>query len=334
MGFDSQKILRASRLSLVIIITFLTTWYFQIPEGEWALITACIVLFEYTTVGGVLTKSYLRFLATFSSAIYSIIVIYFFDNNVYVNMIAAVGGLFVYTYYFMDGKQSYVGILGSVTLTIMLFNYSNIDAAILRPFNIAIGIAIAVIVLRFFYPEYARNRVLVTHADFIEHLIQIVNNFLDAEQSLEKVKADYLMYENKLIADISTFNRYVDESKIETKKTPEFVLKNIRAFGHLKRIYRLLSVLIYHIATEDIRANRQLHENLVVVIHQLQSIKSHILNSRLDECLLVQDIYWDKQQNNEILFVKALFTGIIQETHLFYAEIIQINHIMSTHYAH
>lgn len=327
MGFDHQKILRTSRLSIVIIITFLITWYFQVPEGEWALITACIVLFEYTTLGGVLTKSYLRFLATFSSAVYSVLVIYFFDNNVYINMLAAIAGLFFYTYYFMDSKQSYVGILGSVTLTIMLFNYNNIDAAILRPFNIAIGIIIALVVLRFFYPEYARDRFFATHADFIENLITIIQNFLDPEKSLEEIKAEYLIYEDKLIADIARFGRYGEESRIETKATPEFVPQNIAAFSHLKRIYRLLSVLIYHVVTEETRLTPSLQKNLSLLIEKLTFLK-RLISYPLSKNKI--DLHWETDLNNS--FVNALFSGIFQETSLFYNNIIEINKTILTYH--
>ncbi len=314
------------------------TWYFQVPEGEWALITACIVLFEYTTVGGVLTKSYLRFLATFTSAIYSILVIYFFDNNPLVNIIAAIAGLFLYSYFFMDGKQSYVGILGSVTLTIMLFNYNNIDAAILRPFNIIIGIIIAVVTLRFFYPEYARDRVMKAQADFILNLIQMLQNFLDTHKTLEVVKAEYLDYENKLIAGVASFNRYIEEAKIETKKMPLFITGNISIFGHAKRIYRLLSVLIYHLATDEIRTNSLIRENINEIIQRLETMRSCVLDPKFKKPIETE-IHWDQSKGTigledtqnpaqhsiaEYAFVISLFEGIINEIKLFTLELANI----------
>ena len=74
MGLDRQKIIRTLRLSLTCIFLFLMTWYYQVPESAWSLITIFFVMYEYDTVGGVFRKSVLRFTGTTLSAVYGVIV--------------------------------------------------------------------------------------------------------------------------------------------------------------------------------------------------------------------------------------------------------------------
>ncbi|MCW8396095.1 FUSC family protein [Legionella sp. PATHC039] len=87
------------RLSLTCIFLFLITWYYQAPESAWTLVTIWFVMYEYSTVGVVLTKSFLRFAGTALSAIYGMIVVHFFANSPLINIMALVPGLFLYTYF-------------------------------------------------------------------------------------------------------------------------------------------------------------------------------------------------------------------------------------------
>jgi uncharacterized membrane protein YccC len=107
-------------------------------------------MYEYTTVGGVLNKSKLRFVGTVFSAVYGIIIIYFGGNDPLINIFALIVGLFFYTYWFMGNDKTYTGTIGAVTLTIVLLNYNEVDVAILRVFNVILGILASVFMIRFF----------------------------------------------------------------------------------------------------------------------------------------------------------------------------------------
>ena len=61
MGIDREKTIRTMRLALTCIFLFFISWYYEIPESVWSLITIWFVMYEYNTVGGVLNKSMLRF---------------------------------------------------------------------------------------------------------------------------------------------------------------------------------------------------------------------------------------------------------------------------------
>ena len=55
-------------------------------------------------------------MATLSAAIYSIIFIYFFANIAILDLLALIGGVFLYAYFLMNGKFQYGGFLGNLTL--------------------------------------------------------------------------------------------------------------------------------------------------------------------------------------------------------------------------
>lgn len=333
VGLDTIKIIRTSRLCMAFLITFFLTWYFEIPEKGWCFITLIVVLYEYTTVGGVLSKSWLRFAGTFSAAIYSMIIIYFFDNNAVINMIALMAGSFVYAFFFMTGNRTYIGLLGTITLTIMLINYNNIDATVLRPMNISIGIAISILTLLFFYPQYARDHVIRIQDDLLLQLVNMLNVFLDKDCDFNKVREAYLIYERTLLADIADYNRYNQEALFETKKVPEFHNKSLLALACTKRIYHLVSVFVFHLANDELRGSDLIHNNITAIRNYLQEVrkkfdcdshkKIHITKLKLDTA---------NSSEKPAVFLHLLFLETDRELSLLNKTLEEILLIRSNHY--
>lgn len=281
MGFDSQKLLRSTRLSLAYLIIFWITTYLVIPEPGWCYVTALSILFEYSTVGGVLTKSFLRIAATLSAAVYSIIIVYFFANIAILNLIALIIGIFLYAYFFMGSKFQYGGFLGNLTLVMMLINYNNLDIVVLRPFNIIIGLIIALSLMRYFYPQYARDLVIKTLAEMLLQLINVLDAFLDKSQSVQTVKDHFLEYENKFLASLTNFNRFNDEARFETRKVPAYTSKNAEALSYTKRIYHLISVFVFHLANDELRSHVIINDNIIQVRDYLHALRIRLLNVEL-----------------------------------------------------
>ena len=121
-----------------------------------------------------------------------------------INMIAFVAGVFVYMYYFLDGDKTYIAVIGSVTLSIVLLNHNDLDSAMLRTFNIIIGILASMFMIRFFYPQFAKDEVIEAQINFTRQLSNIVESYLDPSKSLVTVKDDYLKFEN-YAGDIEKF---------------------------------------------------------------------------------------------------------------------------------
>lgn len=321
MVIDQQKTIRTLRLSLTCILLFFITWYFEVPEYSWTLITIWFVMFEYTTVGGVFTKGKLRFLGTFFSAAYGLIIIYFCGNNAVVNMLALIPGLFVYAYFFMVGDKVYVGTIGATTLTIVLFNYNDIDLALLRLFNIMIGITGAMFMIRFFYPQFAKDKLIEVELDLIKLFSHILDNYLDETISLAMLKKDYLAHEHKFIDLFSLFQRYVMEATIETRRMPQLIPCQLDVIGHIRHLFRLFSVFVYYLTTDSMRKDPYIRENLALLLSAFRDMEQ-ILNYgeiRGEQCLLVTgDIepheFSENMQNS--VAISTVLTTMRQEAFL------------------
>lgn len=248
---------------------FLLTWYYQLPEREWSLITVWFVMSEYTAVGGVLKKSFYRFAGTFLSALYGMIIIYFFDNNVMINILALTAGVFFYMHYFIEGEKTYIGVIGCVTLTIVLLNHNDLDAALLRSFNIIIGILASVFMIRFFYPRYAYDNVIEEQLNFVKQLATALDTYLDPDKTFVMVQADYQRIEKNIITHLATFDRHLSEARLETLTTPSFLIANQIAIEHVRHLFRLLSVLIQYLATDELRLNTTINYMLFEVLQRL-----------------------------------------------------------------
>lgn len=323
---DRQKIIRILRLCLTCILLFFITWYYQVPESSWGLITIWFVMFEYSTVGGVYTKSFLRFAGTGLSALYGIIIIYFCSNNPVINALALIPGIFIYSYYFMGGEKTYIGTIGAVTLTIALLNYNKIDLALLRIFNVIIGILASMFMMRFFFPQYARDRLIEVQINLIKQLSCPIKDYLNPGRSLSSVKVAMVEGEKKILENISLFARYLSESKIETKKTPNFIIHNAAALNHIRKIFRLISVFICNIATDTIRSD----EIVSYKIHQILLSFQNIL--RQMDCNESMDIFNIDAIPDECMeFVKVLLEDISNEIALLDNEVKQILEIYRTY---
>jgi energy-converting hydrogenase Eha subunit B len=301
MGIDQQKAIRTLRLSLTCIFLFLITWYYEVPESAWTLITIWFVMYEYNTVGGVFTKSMLRFTGTTLSAVYGIVIVYCCANNPLINIIALIPGLFVYAYFFMDGDKTYVGTIGAVTLTIVLLNYNDIDTAILRVFNIIIGITGSMLMIRFFYPQYARDLIIEMQATFIIQLSTLIKDYLNPAIPLANLKVEYMHYEHKTITDYSSFKRLINEAKIETRKAPFFIPHAQLAMEHFKQLLRLWSVFFFYLSTDEVRTDPWIKEQCYMLLLELQTIARRLLRQTEEEAPSTENTIKPTAKNEHVI---------------------------------
>lgn len=328
MGIDKQILLRTSRLSLTCILLFLVSWYFEVPQYSWGLITIIVVMFDNTTLGGVISKSKLRLWGTSLSALYGLVIIYTCDNNALVNILAFIPGIFVYSYFFMAGDKVYIGIIGAVTLTIVLFNYNDIDIAILRVFNIILGIIASLLMMRFFYPQYAQDKMLETYLEMMKQLSLLLNHYLDKTQTLALLKQNYLDYEHRMIALIQLTNRYAQEAAVENPKMPQFIQYQAEVTHHIRHLFRLCSVLVYHLTTESVRSNPSIREKIMELLALFTDIQCMLESERVDH--QQPDAIHDRPKHrmskpfNSRQTIHTLLTTMCHEAELLYVEVKKI----------
>ena len=206
-----------------------------------------------------------------------------------------------------------------MTLTIVLLNYNDVDTAIIRVFNIIIGIVGAMLMMRFFYPQYARDKIIEALWDFIEHFACILEDYLDPSISFVAFKENYMKHDHSILEGFMLFNRLVSEAKIETKKTPLFISNNLVALGHMRHLFRLISVFVYDVTTEDIRADAWICCTLRQVLSDLRAIQRRLANEEIEvttHLMLENPIGMGVSIDPNMKLIELMLTNITQETAL------------------
>ncbi|HAU1387710.1 TPA: FUSC family protein, partial [Legionella pneumophila] len=139
------------------------------------------------------------------------------------------------------------------------------------------GVIGSMFMIRFFYPQYARDKVLEIQLNFITLLANLLESYLNPTQSLAAVQTKYLDYERKMLDGFTLYNRYIGEAKIETKKAPFFIPHSIAAMQHFRRLFRLFSVFVYYLSTEEIRSDPWVCDQLSKLLCNLQSLQRKLL---------------------------------------------------------
>lgn len=324
--FTPEKIVRATRLSLAMLISVIYTNYVGISEGIAVTMTCAILLYDNPTVGGTINKSRLRFLGTFIGFAFAMIFIIGFTNNLIINLIGIVLGAFVAAYWFMDNKFSYIGIMICATVPMLLINNGDINGAFLRVLCISLGVIIAYILICFFYPDYARNRILVSIKNTVNELQAILltikesNNYID----IEKI---YLLNEANIIKEFAKIVRWHNELIYETKKSPQYSISTFAIYSHLRHIYHLISVMVFHLESNTIKdyKTQVLVQNILEQSQMIIELLDKNLSSHhLPKCLIEHQKHDDLSCNTNELSIPMIITHINNEMNNIIQELIII----------
>ncbi len=276
MRLDAEKRLQVIRMTISCLIVYFINRYYDTPERGWALVSVIFVMFDFTTATEVFHKSIWRFTGTAMSAIYGILIIYCCADNIFFNLAAFVLGMFFYAYYFMDQENDYIALIGMVTLTIVLLNPHEIRLALLRSFNVTIGIFVSMCMMGFFYPQYAKDYIFKCHKNFIVLLLNYIDHYLNDTRSLGLIKGDYLQYELTNHNNVFLFQKYLAESKKELPSDPLFTTLHQDVFIGFLNIFRMLNTLLFHSRSEQIRNTSSVKMSLTQIHNQLQQMKDRI----------------------------------------------------------
>lgn len=247
--FDLAKLIRASRLMIALLAGSFASHLLKIPMSGWIMITTCVVLFDQDTVGGTISRGKLRFWATFSGALISLICLTLFPDNITLIWFVIAGTTFIYAYIYMGTAKSYIGVLGSATLAIILLsgNHPNLHTAFYRIIDIGIGVVLAILSMLFFFPEYALNR---TYNLTLKSLTDISNLIqqIEKEKDLDKINQHTQKAELSLLKDIINFNKTLDEAKheIKARREPSIIEYYGQCLLQIRRLYRLIIFIFYY----------------------------------------------------------------------------------------
>jgi hypothetical protein len=318
---DGAKCLHAARISLVMLIMFWLMTYLGITDEQWVIV-AYLVLFEYITVGCIVKSTYYRLGIIIITMLYSLAVIYFFDNNYMINLLATLGGLMICLYFFMGTQLAYIGILGATIITLMLINQNNEIQTFIKPLNMIVVLVITLITIPFFFPEYARDKVMKTQAAFLENLCHMIQNFLDHVPPGND--------DSNMLKNMTTFNMHIQDAKIETRKAPSFIEKNMICFEQTKKIYPLLSVALCYLNKEEKNDDAYYRAKLLYILNRLSHIKSCMNDPRMDP-FNTSEIPSNNLQSSS-LFIDTLLVDIVQHIDLLSDTLQSINLIRLNQY--
>ncbi|MFN7094132.1 MAG: FUSC family protein [Burkholderiales bacterium] len=331
MQLDLERLVRASRLSLAVSLGIIIAVVSDLPYAAWVPITITVVLFDQYTVGGTLNRGFLRIAATLSSALIGIILIIIFNNHPLVNNAAIVIVAFIYSYLFMDKKHSYIGLLGVITLIMVLIPSSKgILTPIFRALEISVGVIVAILAMLLFYPQYAKDKALKLLLNSLSKLEAITLVFTDPHYELVDFHQQFLALESEFISDIVKFNRLADEAKFETKSKP-YIKPYTNIFLHLRRIYRLLNIIFYHASNLETRSNPQLQQDLWQIAKLLNQLRNQLQSDQLNlkqlDLTNVAAPPGDVSQLDQYksLFIQTILSHIYAEIHPLIGELQQLN---------
>lgn len=275
---NKMHLIRALRISLAMLISFVYLWIVNVSDGVWVFMTCVVVLFDNSTVGGAFIKGYHRMIGTITAAGLSILVVVAFANNTIVNLIAVILSVFIAAYYFMDTKKAYIGVMIAFTPAIMLLNNNNLAIIFIRPLNIIAGITIAYSVQRFFYPEYAKNLVLNPFIDLIIKAKILLKSSVDGNEDKESQNAREKM-EINVIANINKAIRLIDEAECELSNVKDYGIACHGLIIHLRRTFKYIAVFTNQIEDQVIILTKELRVAVEQLIIVFDALELHLNNS-------------------------------------------------------
>ncbi|WP_395946937.1 FUSC family protein [Caedibacter taeniospiralis] len=202
---------------------------------SWIVITVLVVMSSQPNIGGALEKAKMRFLGTVIGSGCSIIVILIFPTQWIAQMVLGLCliaiGVFTAT---NSSKYTYAGVLGAVTVAIILFGSSvNLETACYRTLEVLIGIIIAIIVNRYFFPIHAHKRIYQSFTDTI-NCIHKLNQRLFAGGD----------YGDILVEIFGHFSRQIVLHKEIMHESKHIDIDTLKATTrHLRQFYRYTCVI-------------------------------------------------------------------------------------------
>lgn len=316
---NKPQLIRALRIITALASGIITCHLLNIPMSGWVIVSTAIVLFDQETVGGTINRGKLRIVATLIGSFISITCIYFFANNW--TVIWSVLGItsFLYAYFFMGSKKSYIGLLGIITMAILLIGNGQIDIhhAIYRTMDTIIGVTFAMVSILLFYPEYALSRCKKQVINALDDIATLVNSIQD-ENNIDNIRAKILVVETKFLNDIINFNKYIAEAKHELKgvRQPDLIESYTKCVLQIRRIYRLIIVLFYYELENDNLNDLQINYILIEVLQIIQKITNKNTNYSIKIDYLELDQLIQQIQVATLQKTIRNFTNELKELHV------------------
>lgn len=157
MSLDVERVIHSIKTALAVLIGYIVTLSLHFRADQWILITILVVMCAQLNLGGMLQKSYMRFLGTLVGSLIAVLCIHFFGAHTLATTIVISLTIMMFAY-IATSTKSYndAGTLGAVTVIIILVARDpTYTTAAERFLEISIAILIAGFVSLFILPSHA-----------------------------------------------------------------------------------------------------------------------------------------------------------------------------------
>ena len=234
-SLDSDRLIHSLKTALACLVGLFIGKALHFHSEQWLVITILVVMCAQINVGGVIQKSYMRFLGTLSGSIIAALTLKFFGSEIAViAIVLAISAMFFSYIATGQNKYSDSGTLGAVTVAIILIAQSpTLSMAAERFAEISLGIIIAGLFSQFVLPIHASTHLRNSQAEtmrqlrsyylatmHVDNLAETLPSYLELDETIVKS----LIAQRKLSIDaareplganfnIGHFNQYLWFSK-------------------------------------------------------------------------------------------------------------------------
>ncbi len=328
MKLNSQLI-RSLRLILALSSGSLFAHIIHIPMSSWVFITTAVIVFDQDTVGGTINRSFMRFFATFAGAIISLICILLIKDYTWLIWTIVLLSNFGFAYFYIGKKQSYIGLLASITLAMLLLGNKPPDlyTGIYRVMDILIGVSFALLSMLLFFPEYALNKLPTLITSLIQDNINLIKS-IEKLNDIELIRQQIIIIEDNFINNVSKFNKALEESghELSGKKHPLLIESYRLSSVQVRRIYRLIFVVFYYEFENEMINDLHIKQALLLIVTLMENLSVETESSMLENSFTKLSQITDSlpQQNvaktirhihNELFVLENLLAKSKQLTH-------------------
>lgn len=246
---NKEPLIHGIKTAIACIVGIFVSHLIGVQEsGPWVVITIATVMCAQLYVGSVFKKAYLRLLGTLVGTFVCITVILLTNNNnVAILMAIALAG-FCFSYFSLgDENLSFAGTLGLVTVIIILLSpHPSLSTALLRCFEIAVGILIAGLISQFVLPINARTHLRQAQAETLE---QIRLYYLHIEKHGQSEEEDYHTLDENIAKSILKQRQLAKESSKELfgeKFNTEHFMNLLYAEREMLRAITFMHIALSH----------------------------------------------------------------------------------------
>ena len=271
---NTERLIHGVKTMIAVLIGFSLTRIISFPYAQWVVISILVVMCAQIYVGGVLQKSYIRFLGTLCGCVIALISIELFHSSLWAISIILALSSFFFSYIATAGKDtlSYFGTMGGVTLSIILLGTRDpsFDFAAARFLEITVGIFIATVVSQFLFPIHAKTHLQKAQTETMRKLIEFYDKTLISE-----VVAVQTVQEHNLDEEIDKSLLKQRQLEKETNKDLFNSSYNTTQFSQYlfceRQILRAINFM--HVAQDGLKKNSQTAD----ILHHFKKFHQEVL---------------------------------------------------------